>query len=140
MCSTCDVPLCKRPSFDEQCCFLLFHKAETFFDPRFGEAQSIQASVRSHGNQHAPPLSLTCLLGLREGRWCCRLPHGMIMMMTWLQEIPAVVTMTKAVLSILQVIVGCAVQLPYPKRAQDGTVCCNKNRSSILCAIALSMK
>jgi hypothetical protein len=59
MCSTCDVPLCKRPRFNGQSCFLLFHKAETLFDPCCAEAQSTQVSVRSHGNQRAPPSRCT---------------------------------------------------------------------------------
>ncbi|KAI2503223.1 hypothetical protein MHU86_11246 [Fragilaria crotonensis] len=55
VCSTCDVPLCKRPRFNGQSCFLLFHEAETLFDPCGAEAQSLEVSVRSNGNRRAPP-------------------------------------------------------------------------------------
>ena len=55
VCSTCDVPLCKRPRFNGQSCFLLFHEAETLFDPCGAEAQSLVVSVRSNGNRRAPP-------------------------------------------------------------------------------------
>jgi hypothetical protein len=44
------------------------------------------------------------------------------MMMTTFQEIPAVLMMAKAVVSILQVVVGRAVQLPKPKGGQEGPV------------------
>jgi hypothetical protein len=37
-----------------------------------------------------------------------------------LQKIPAVMTIAKAVLSILQVVAGTWVQLQYPKGGQDG--------------------
>jgi SAP domain len=52
MCSMCDVPLCKRPRFNGQSCFLLFHEAETLFDPCCADAQHMEVSVRSHGNRH----------------------------------------------------------------------------------------
>jgi hypothetical protein len=45
-----------------------------------------------------------------------------MMMMTTFQEIPAAMTMARAVVSILQVVVGCAVQLPKPKGGQEGPV------------------
>jgi hypothetical protein len=45
-CSVCEVPLCKRPRYNEQSCFLLFHEAETLFYPCCAEAQSRQLSVR----------------------------------------------------------------------------------------------
>jgi hypothetical protein len=68
MCSTCDVPLCKRPRFNGRSCFLLFHEAETLFDPCCAEAQSIQVSVCSHGNRRAPPSRRTDLsAGTVEG-------------------------------------------------------------------------
>jgi hypothetical protein len=38
------------------------------------------------------------------------------------QEIPAVMTIPKAVPSVLQVVIGHAVQLPHPKGGQDGAI------------------
>jgi hypothetical protein len=68
MCSTCDVPLCKRPRFNGRSCFPLFHEAKTLFDPCCAKAQSIQVSVRSHGNRRAPPSRRTDLsAGAVEG-------------------------------------------------------------------------
>jgi hypothetical protein len=55
VCSTCDVPLCKRPRFNGQSCFVLFHQSETLFDPCLAEAQGVQVTVRSHGNRRALP-------------------------------------------------------------------------------------
>jgi len=54
-CSVCEVPLCKRPRYNGQSCFLLFHEAETLFDPCCAEAQSMQLSVRAHGKNRQPP-------------------------------------------------------------------------------------
>ena len=53
VCSTCDVPLCKRPGFSEQWAdFFLFL---VWPGQCCAEAQSIKVSVvRSHGNWHAP--------------------------------------------------------------------------------------
>ena len=53
-CSVCEVPLCKRPRYNGQSCFDLFHEAETLFDPCSAEAQSMQLSVRANGNRRPP--------------------------------------------------------------------------------------
>jgi hypothetical protein len=56
-------------------------------------------------------------------QWCHSLHHiTTTMIMTTFQKIPAMMTMTKAVLSILQVIVGRVLQFPYPKGGQGGAV------------------
>ena len=77
-CSVCEVPLCKRPRYNGQSCFLLFHEAETLFDPCCAEAQSMQLSVRAHSKNRQPPpprpannVSAGCVCRRRDSPTLC---------------------------------------------------------------------
>ena len=49
------MPLCKVARFNGQSISVLFHQAETLFDPCLAEMQGVQVTVRSHGNRRAIP-------------------------------------------------------------------------------------
>ena len=54
ICSACGVPLCKVNRYNGQSCFVLFHEADTLFDPCCTEAQE-HLTVRPHNNRALPP-------------------------------------------------------------------------------------
>ena len=53
-CSVCGVSLCKRPRYNGQRCFLLFHEADTLFDPC---SMQVPVERSNQGNPNPPPAS-----------------------------------------------------------------------------------